>query len=268
MAVTQASTSKNYESIAKNKIRKPRQRPLSFLIYARNKKGKTHFCTTAPNVLILDPEEGTDGLVTSGPDVYPIEHWTDLNEAYQFLKYSKHSYEYVAFDGMSRFANMALRFAKAGSKAAGDARMDAAPAQSRIQDYGAAGELMKGMLYNFHSLDIGKIYTAQERSILAEEIDADEDAPTPGKDEHIFVPDLPAGTKSAVNAIVDVIGRAYTIRKDHPQDLSKKVTSYRLWLAPTHNYDTGFRSEYRLPDYVINPSVDKLTTLIRTGSVK
>lgn len=263
-AVTQTSSNKSYDHI-RSAIHKPRKRPISALIYGRNKKGKTHFCTTAPNVLIIDPEDGTDGLIDAGPDVYSLTAWTQFDDLYKFLKYDKHPYEYIAFDGMSRFANMALRFAKSGAKGAGDLSLISSPGQSRIQDYGAAGELMKGLMYNFHSLDIGKIYTAQERSIDAVALEEDEESPTIGPEDRVYVPDLPAGTKSAVNAIVDVIGRAYTIRKDHPQDLSKKVTSYRLWLAPTHNYDTGFRSEYRLPDYMINPSIDKLTNLIRTG---
>ena len=262
--VTQASTTKNYEAIAKAKIRKPRDRPLSVLVYGRFKKGKTHFCTTAPNVLILDPEEGTDGLAEANPDVWPLNEWSDFDEVYKFLKTGKHDYEYVAFDGMSRFANMALRYAR--SQAA-ETNLNSKPGGTRIQDYGTAGELMKGMMYNFHSLPLGKIYTAHERAVNAVILEEDEESPIVKPEDQIYVPDLPAGTRGSVNALVDVIGRAYTIRKDHPTDMNKKVTSYRLWLAPTHNYDTGFRSEYRLPDYLINPSVAKLTTLIKTGSV-
>lgn len=264
MAVTQSSSSKNYDAF-KRRIHKPTERRLNFQIYGRYKKGKTHFCTTAPNVLILDPEGGTDHFKTASPDVVTITQWADFAEVYEYLKYGTHSYEYVAFDGMTKFANMALRFIKSQSA---EHKLTAKPEQKRINEYGDAGQLMQGVLNNFHSLPLGKIYTCQERSVDASVVEEDDEVPVPGKEDRIFVPDLPNGTRSAVNAIVDVIGRAYTVRKEHPQDFEKKITSYRLWLAQSVNYDTGTRSEFqrKLPDYVINPSVTKLTNLIETGS--
>jgi len=255
--------SKDYAAIAASKIHKPRERPLSYMLYGRFKKGKTHICTTAPNVLILDPETGTDDFKKANPDVWTIEKWQDFDEVYNFLKSGKHSYEYVAFDGMTRFSNMGLRFIGSQEE---ETNLNRKPGLIQQQDYYKAGELVKGMMYNFHSLPLGKIYTAQERVIESPSLEEDDEADTGGAQ---YVPDMPAGTRSAVNAVVDVIGRVYTVRKDHPKEPDKKITSYRLWLAQSQNYDTGSRSEYQrsLPDYMINPSIPKLTNLIKTGSI-
>lgn len=253
---------KDYATIAQSKIHKPRERPLTVLVYGRFKKGKTWFCSTAPNVLILDPENGTDFFKEKAPDVWSIERWEDFDEVYHFLKGGNHSYEYVAFDGMTRFANMALKYI---GKQEEETNLNRKPGLVQQQDYFKANELMKALMYKFHALPLGKIYTAQEKQMEGVVIEEDEEA---NPAEAQFVPELSPGIRSAVNALVDVIGRTYTVRKDHPTNPEKKVTSYRLWLAQSENYDTGSRSEFqrKLPDFIINPSVEKLSNLIKTGS--
>jgi hypothetical protein len=257
MAVTRASTSKDYSAIAKSKIRKPSQAPprgKSILIYARNKKGKTRFCATAPNVLILDPERGTDEYTKLDPDVWPIDRWEDLDEVYKFLRGGKHSYEYVAFDGMTRFSNMALRFVMAQAE---EHDLSRKPGMVQQRDYGKSGELMKGLMYNFHNLDVGTIYTAQERQVEGEFGEEDDDAEAIATQ---YVADLPKGVRAAVNGIVDVIGRLYTIRTEDNE--GKTVIRRRLWIAPSPVYDTGYRSDYKLPEYLSNPTVPRLVDLI------
>ena len=257
MAVTRAGTSKDYSAIAAKKIRKPSRAPArgkSILIYARNKKGKTRFCTTAPNVLILDPERGTDESVKIDPDVWEINQWQDFDEVYKFLRSGKHSYEYVAFDGMTRFSNMALRFVM---KQAEEHDLTRKPGMVQQRDYGRAGELMKGLMYNFHTLGIGTIYTAAEREVNGEYGEEDDDAEATATQ---YVADLPQGVRRALNGIVDVIGRLYTIRTEDAN--GKAVIRRRLWLAPSSIYDTGYRSEFNLPDYLTSPTLPRLVNLI------
>lgn len=256
--VTRAGTTKDYKAIAAKKIYKPSSIPEkkpSMLIYARNKKGKTRFCTTASNVLILDPEGGTDHYSKADPDVWPINHWIDFDEVYKFLRTGDHSYDYVAFDGMTRFANMALRFVM---EQAEEHDLSRKPGMVQQRDYGKAGELMKGLLYNFQNLPIGVIYTAQERQVEGDFGEEDEDAEASTIQ---YVPDLPKGIRSTVNALVDVIGRLYTVRMEN--DAGKSIVRRRLWLSPSALYDTGYRSEYTLPDYLPNPTVDRLTALMK-----
>ncbi|QGH76668.1 RecA-like DNA recombinase [Gordonia phage Quasar] len=263
MAVTRAATTKDYSAIAKAKIKKPsqqKQRLPSILVYARNKKGKTRFCTTAPGVLILDPttEHGTDEFTKVDPDVWPIERWEDFDEVYKFLRSGDHEYRYVAFDGLTRFCNMALRFVM---EQAEERDLSRQPGMVAQRDYGKSGELMKGMLHNFQNLPIGTIYTAQERMIEADGYgEEDEDVEEAAAQ---FVPDLPKGVRSTVNALVDVIGRIYTVKDDSG---AKPVIRRRLWLEPSAIYDTGYRSEYVLPQYLSNPTVPRLIRAIRTGN--
>lgn len=257
---------KDYNAIAKAKISQPSKsaRKPRILVYSRNKKGKTRFCTSAGqgNVLILDPEEGTEGMVKSDPHVWKISSWQEFDDAYQFLKHGKHEYKWAAVDGLSRFSNMALRFVMGMEE---ERDLTRTPGMVQQRDYGKAGELLKGMMWNFHTLNTGVIYTAQERMMeMVEDAEADDDDAEPTS--VMYVPDLPKGARSAVNSIVDVIGRLYTVRLDHPNG-SGKVIQRRLWLSPHIAYDTGYRSDYVLPDYLKGPTVPKLVQLLREGKV-
>lgn len=256
---------KDYNAIAASKIRKPSQtaRKPRILVYGRNKKGKTRFASTAPDVLILDPEEGTQGLTKSDPNVWPINSWQEFDDAYQYLKRGKHNHKWVCVDGLTRFSNMSLRFVMGMEE---ERDLTRKPGMVQKQDYGKSGELLKGMLWNFHSLDMGVIYTAQERQMEIEDDPDTEDGDAEAASV-MYVPDLPKGARSAVNSIVDVIGRIYTVRLPHPKDEEVKVVQRRLWLSPHVAYDTGYRSDFVLPDYLKGPTVPRLIQLLREGKV-
>jgi hypothetical protein len=258
-------TRKDYSELAKRKITSPSKlaaeqggvkRP-SILVYSRNKKGKTRFCLTAGKgkVLVVDPEHGTDRFEKADPHVWHLESWEEIDDIYKFLRSGDHTYEWVAFDGCTRIANMALRFV---TKRAEETDLNRKPGQVTQRDYGNAGELFKQMLYSFHTLPLGKLYTAQERQIDGGEgEDEDEDVEISNVQ---YVPDLPKGSRAALNSIVDVIGRIYVVRV--PGEDGNNVVKRRLWLAPSVAYDTGARSEYKLPDYLENPTVPRLVSLL------
>jgi hypothetical protein len=233
------------------------------LVYARNKKGKSTFCTSPgqDNVLILDPEEGTEGMVKRNPHVWPITSWTDMDDAYNFLKSGKHQYKWVAVDGLTKFANMSLRWVMSQEE---ERDLTRKPGMVQKQDYGKSGEIMKGMLNNYHSLRMGVIFTAQERVIeVTDDPEGDdEDAETSSL---LYVPDLPKGVRSAANQIVDVIGRLYTVKIDHPRDPEVRVLQRRMWVEPHIAYDTGYRSDFKLPPFIKSPTVPKLVQLLREG---
>lgn len=232
------------------------------LIYARNKKGKTTFGISAgvDHTLVLDPEWGTSKMTGKDPHVWPIERWEDIDEAYMYLRSGKHPYKWVSVDGLTKMSNMSLNYVM---RVAEEKSLDRQPGMVQQRDYGKAGELMKAMLNNFYNLhDLGVIFTAQERMIEGNDSEEDEDSePAPA----MYVPDLPKGVRSAANSIVDVIGRLYTVRIDGAD--GKPKTQRRLWLAESDKYDTGYRSEYTLPDMLKMPSVPKLISLIDTGKV-
>lgn len=274
---TKTGVSKDYMKIAKRRITQPskQQSYRRFLFYARNKKGKTTMALSggAERTLVLDPEHGTDTLKTSDPYVWHIEKWEDLNEAYQFLRQGPTSpadlgvgpetepFKYVVPDGVTRMNNMALRYVMHQAELKD---LDRRPGMVDRRDYNKSGELMKQMLLNFHSLPMNVIYTAQERAVSPETTSEDEESST------FYVPDLPQGVRGSINSIVEVIGRLYTARvnvKLQGGGTAERIQR-RLWLEVHESYDTGYRSEFVLPEMLKNPTIPKLEALMLSGSQK
>jgi hypothetical protein len=256
-----AAPSKNYAQIAAAKIQRPADitRHPRFHIYARQKKGKTRFSMSAgiENTLILDPEHGTDEFKTQNPHAWHIEQWSEIDDAYQFLRSGKHKYTWVSIDGLTRFNNMALKHVM---KIQEDRSLDRIPGLVQKQDYGKSGELMKEMLINFHRLpNVGVIFTSQERMMEASDSEEDEDSEEGGEQ---YVPDLPKAVRNMVNSLVDVIGRLYVVKVEQGE---KTVAQRRLWVGESLKYDTGYRSDFTLPDQIKNPTVPKLTRMLREG---
>jgi hypothetical protein len=251
----------DYAAIAAKKIRKPGEGHKRILIYARNKKGKTFTGSTAPKTLVLDPEKGT-GALPDTADVWPIDKWDDMSEAFKFLRFSDHDYEWVNVDGLTRINNMALRYVMNQQE---ERDMDRIPGQVQQRDYGKSGELLKGMLFNFHTLPMGVVYTAQERQEIPGEFDS-EDEDSEQADAR-FVPDLPKGVRSSVNAIVDCIGRLYTVKIDDPKTPDLQIVQRRLHIGTSEAFDTGIRSKHKLPDMIKNPTIPKLVRLMNTGTL-
>lgn len=263
-----APVKKDYAAIAASKIQKPssQKRMPQILVYARNKKGKSTFCASAPDVLIIDPENGTDHLKKADPSVWKVSRWEDFDEIDRYLRGTKHPFKWVSVDGLSRIHNMAIRFVMAQQE---ERDLDRIPGFVQLKDYGKANELLKGLMLNFQSLGIGVIYTAQERMFSVEnQAEEDEEAE---ESDMMFVPDLSKGAKSAVLAMVDVIGRLYTVRATKTVRLrggdtkEKEYVQRRLWVGVHPRYDTGFRSDYELPDFITDPTVPRLVEYLNTG---
>jgi len=255
---------KDYSKIAAEKITRPSQMKImpKFLIYGRNKKGKTTFGISAgvDQTLVLDPELGTSQMLDKDPNVWPITQWEDIDDAYMYLRSGKHPYKWVCVDGLTKMSNMALNYVMRVEEEKSLARQ---PGMVQQRDYGKAGELVKAMLNNFYNLHtIGVIFTAQERMIEGVDSEEDEDAE---EAPAMYVPDLPKGARAAANSIVDVIARIYTVKimDEDPEKPAK--TQRRLWLADSNKYDTGYRSDYSLPPMLKMPTVPKLVRLIQEG---
>jgi hypothetical protein len=257
---------KDYAAIAKRKIHRPAEikRLPKIHVYARNKKGKTTFGLSAgiENTLVLDPEHGTDAMKTKNPHVWPIDRWEDLDEAYNFVRLGDHNYQWVVVDGLTKLSQVALKYVMRLQE---ERSIDRIPGLVQKRDYGQAGEVMKTMLTNFHALPYGVLFTSQER--MQEGVDSEEDEDFDETSGTEFVPDLPKGVRGYVNSLVDVIGRLYVIRIDHPRDPMVKVAQRRLWLAESLKYDTGYRSDYTLPDMIKSPTIPKLVSLMDTGNL-
>lgn len=271
MAKKQAE--KDYAAIAASKMHRPaeRTRKPRFLIYARNKKGKTTFGLSGGigKTLVLDPEQGTDEMKTKNPHVWPIDRWQDTDEAYEFLRnvnkcpfkaceFGKdHPFEWAVPDGLTKMNNMALKYVM---KLQEERSLDRIPGMVQQRDYGKSGELMKDLLIKFHNLPQGIVFTAQERQMEAFESEEDEDYED---NSAWYVPDLPRSVRGAADAIVDVIGRLYVVKTGDDPPMKER----RLWVGESSMYDTGYRSDFVLPDTIRNPTIPKLVSLMRTGTV-
>lgn len=249
-----------------SKVSRPSKssRPPRILVYSRVKKGKTLFSASAGQgkVLIIDPENGTDWMKSPklDPHVWHVDKWEDVIEAYRFIAQSKHGYDWVAPDGLTRMTKMALRWILR-QNAGGE--IDRKPGMVMLKDRGRAGELVESLLYRFHKLqDMGVIFTCQERIISDSNSSGDDTDEESGEEPELrYVPDLPKGVRASVTSVVDVIGRLYTVPSP---DIGGK-RERRLWIAEHPKFDTGARSCYQLPDYIRKPTVPKLVTAMENG---
>lgn len=268
---TRRARDKDYAAIARDRIMFPSQmtRLPKILVYARNKVGKTKFTMTAGrnNILIADPEWGTAKQQSSDPHVWPITKWEDMDEYYNFLKLKlpcphckpQHHFTWAGVDGLTRITNMGLRYVM---RLGEERSLDRQPNMVDRRDYGKSGELLKIMLTNFHNLDMGVIYTAQERMIEGVESEEDEDSEETAAQ---WVSDLPKGVRAMSNSLVDVIGRLYVVKATVKGEIKPQR---RLWVGESVKYDTGYRSDFQLPDMIKYPTIPKLVRLIDTGSTK
>lgn len=258
------TTKADYKAIAARKIRDPGTATWRrWLIYGRYKVGKTTFCSTAPDVLIIDPEDGTKEVAPGQAKVWPTSQWSDYDEVFNALRTGELDYKWVAVDNMTRVQNMALRYVMRMGE---ERDLDRIPGLVQKQDYGKAGELIKGLLFNFNTLPVNVIYTAGDRMDTGGwGNDEDEDSENA---EARFVPDLPKGARASVSQIVDVIGRLYVVKVTGTKD-GKEVTGRqrRLWIGPSDTYDTGYRSQHKLPEFLKAPTVGRLEQLITEGKI-
>lgn len=254
---------KDYAAIARKRIQRPAEieRLPKLHIYSRQKKGKTTFSTSAgiENTLILDPEHGTDLMKKKNPHVWHIEKWEDLDEAWNFIRGGGHRYTWIGVDGLTKLSQMSLKYTMRLQE---ERSIDRIPGQVQQRDYGKAGEVMKTMLTNFHNLPYGVVFTSQERANEAADSEEDEDIESESME---YVPDLPKGVRGYINSLVDVIGRLYVVKVD--KDDGTTVAQRRMWLGETLKYDTGYRSDYVLPDMLKLPSIPKLVALMNEGKV-
>lgn len=256
---------KDYLSIAKKRIIRPskQERLPKLMIYSRNKKGKTYFGVSAgiDRTLVIDPEEGTALMRKLDPHVWPIRRWPEIDEAYKYLRLVQadedRPFDWVNVDGLTKLHNMCLKYVM---KQAEERDLDRRPGTTTQKDYGRAGELMKDMLANFVGLKMGVVFTVQERQSRGGGDDEDDEV----GDSTSYVPDLPQGVRGFANSVVDVIGRLYLVRV--PVKGGEEKMQRRLRLAPHERYDTGYRSDYVLPDVLKNPTIPKLVKMMKEGT--
>lgn len=270
---------KDWLKVARESVTRPLEMPSGrkFLVYGRNKKGKTTFSLSGgvENTLVIDPERGTAPMKRLNPYVWPVNKWEDMNDAYHALRTGKLSpktlglgaetkpFSIVSVDGLTRINNMALKYVQKLEEAK---NLDRIPGMVDRRYYNKSGELMKDMLLMFHNLPQTVIYTAQERMVTGDFGDEDQD-----EESTFFVADVPNAVRGAANSIVDVIGRLYVVKAEFRKkgtDETVEKNQRRMFIGVSPKYDTGYRSDFELPDVIKAPTVPKLINLLETGSEK
>lgn len=266
---------KDYIKIAQQRVHRPAaiEHHPKLLVYSRNKKGKTTFSLSAgvAKTLVLDPEKGTDSMRTKNPHVWPVRKWDDVQEFWGAVRTGELSpkvlgtgpedepFTWLSCDGLTRLNNLALKYI---GKIAEERDLDRRPGMVDRRDYNKSGELMKDFINNLHALKMGVVFTAQERMITGANGDDDDDQE---QVDAYFVPDLPAGVRGSINSVVDVIARLYVVQVDTKNGPAKQR---RLQIGVHDRYDTGYRSDFVLPDMMKNPTIPKLVQLMHTGSTE
>src|SRR5215831_424604 len=114
-------------SRVEGKITKASDLPLNLavVVYGRPKVGKTRFCASAPNVLLIDcDEKGTDSTRDDlDPSVIRIQTWSEINDIYWYLQSGEHDFKSVAIDTVSGLQTLAMNFVL-GDELARDASRD------------------------------------------------------------------------------------------------------------------------------------------------
>lgn len=263
---------RDYLAIAKRSVTTPKllKSFRRLLVYGRNKKGKSTFATSAgrANTLVIDAEHGTDTMLKKNPYVWHVSKWQDLQDVMGAIRLGTLSpaslgvgpetepFSWLVPDTLTRFNNLALRHIMSIEE---DRNLDRKPGLVDRRDYFKSGELMKEFLMQAHSLPINICYTAQERMKSIGSIEEDDDS---AEADYVMVPDLPDAVRGAANSWVEVIGRIYTV----PVEVKEKtVQQRRLWIAPNDRYDTGYRSDFVLPDFLRAPTIPKLVKMMEEG---
>ena len=273
-----ARARKDYLAIAAERVIRPADMPpnFSFLIYGRNKRGKTTFSLSGgiDETLLVDPENGSGLMIESNPFVWPIARWADFDEVWGALRTGKLSpnhikqgesstpFRFVSLDGLTKINNVCLKHVM---KVQEDRDLDRQPGFVQQRDYGKSGELMKEMFAKFHNLKMIKIYTCQERMISGTESWMGDEEDEAEAADITWVPDLPKGVRADIEGLVDVIGRIYTKKVEVK---GKPKLQRRLQIGIDDGLDTGYRSDFNLPDMIRYPSVKKLMKLMSEGKLK
>lgn len=271
---------RDFLEIAKQRVIRPSEvvPAFSFLIYGRNKRGKSTFGLSGGinKTLVLDPEAGTKAMLKSDPFTWPIHRWADLDEVWGALRTGKLSprvlrgkghtdepFSILLVDGVTKINNICLKHVM---KVQEDRDLDRQPGFVQQRDYGKSGELMKEMFGKFHNLPMMKVYTSQERMIVGGESWSDEDDDELDAEAEVtWVPDLPKGVRADIEALVDIIGRIYTKKVEVK---GKTKIQRRLQIGLNDGLDTGYRSDFDLPDFLKYPTLPKLVKLMSTGERK
>lgn len=153
----------------------------NFLIYGDSGVGKTVFGASGDNVLILRTEKGTVSAKRMGmkADLWRINDWSDLQEAFAYLAKNNHGYRWITIDSITELQAKCKRFI---IERAIEKKPDHAPDNLELQDYVPYYELWKKTIRSFCELPANTLFIALEMKKENEEGDPKVMPDVEGKD--------------------------------------------------------------------------------------
>ncbi|MCO5760310.1 MAG: ATP-binding protein [Chromatiaceae bacterium] len=233
---------------------------MSALVYGRSGTGKTAFAATFPKPLLLVDirERGTDTIANVlDVDVVQVNTWDELEELYWQLKNGYlPKYRTVVLDQITQLQDLGK------SKIRDDGAKDDDEPMSK-RDWGNLSGLMQTWLMNFRDLTdqgLNIVFVAHERTLDIESME-DQIDPSIG-------PRLMPSVGAALCGAVSAIGNTF-IREEFIGPEKTRRVEYCLRIGPHAYYTTKVRHpvEAETPEYLVNPSYEKLDRAIRGEDV-
>lgn len=207
------------------------------LIYGESGTGKTRFASTFPKVIFADIDKGMSS-VDRKVDAVDIETFEQLQDLYEFLRESEHSYETVVIDTLNEMQRIAMHATVEDFPSIRRA-YDDLPSQS---DYGKMLHDMTELTIKFAHLPMRVVFLAQ---VISRQFDTD-----------VLQPQLIGkNTARDICRKMDIIGYIYKSEKEAPNS-SKKLSEIAFDVS---DYVVKDRS-FKLPAILIDPSFEKLNS--------
>lgn len=237
------------------------ERCLAMLVYGAQKTGKTVFACTFPKpLLLIDIKEKGEDSVTDveGVDVIHAETRQDLEDLYWYLEPGNTKYKSVVLDQLTGLQKLSIAEIK-GKK--GQKPDDVFSTRS----YGQLSGWMNTWLLNYRDLitrGLHVCFLAHEKRIEPQEEDDDRMTPE-------VTAELTASIVSFANGAVSVIGNQF-IREEYDKKTKESTKEFCMRVGPHAFYRAGMRrpvSAGPIPDYIVNPSFDKIMKLSKGESI-
>lgn len=238
-------------------------------IYGRSGSGKTTFAATAPGpILYIDiRDEGTASISdVKNLDVLEVEEFSDIEDAYWWLRKNPKKYKTVILDTVTQLQSMIVQEVagenKKGKKAGDWGSMTK-------KDWGDVAAVMKEWLGNYRDLTaigINVIFIAQDRTFnLSDEEEANDSLLAPE-----IGPALSPAVAKSLNASVSVLANTFVREIEKTKEVNGKkvkrsVIQYCLGVGPSAIYTRKLRKpkSVAVPDVIVDPDWDEVIDIMK-----